>query len=119
MLDPRRPTRRLAALALSVTLACACGGPLADARSEFDRGHYAAAKQALVDLGRAGRAGPTAERAQYALYCGLTHGALGDVGRARAWLREARSLADANPRALAKGDDERLRTALQTYDVGP
>lgn len=111
------PLRTLAILAAGLA---ACGGPVASARSEFDQGHYAAAKQALVNLGgRPRRVWTVPDRAAYALYCGLTYGALGDVGRASLWLREARGLQDRHPGALEAEDDERLRAALQTYEVGP
>jgi hypothetical protein len=102
-------------LALAVA---ACGGPLSDARTEFDRGHYVAARQVLASMERTG-VWEVPERAGYALYRGLTCGALGDVPRARVWLDQARTLRDAHPGALSADDEARLHAALQTYGVGP
>jgi hypothetical protein len=102
-------------LALAVA---GCGGPLSDARTEFDRGHYAAARQVLASMERTG-VWEVPERAGYALYRGLSCGALGDVPRARVWLAQARALRDAHPGALSPDDEARLRAALQTYEVGP
>ncbi len=96
----------------------ACGGPLSHGRAEFDEGHYAAARQTLASMDRPGRWG-VPERALYALYRGLSCGALGDVARAREWLYEARALEDAYPGSLQADDDHRLRAALQTYEVAP
>jgi hypothetical protein len=101
-----------------LALASACGGPLSEGRSEFDKGHYAAARQALASMDRPGRWG-VPERAQYALYRGLTCGALGDLARARAWLHEARALEDAYPGSLPADDEQRLRAAMQSYEVAP
>jgi hypothetical protein len=106
------------ALTVLASLSSACGGRLSEGRSEFDKGHYAAARQVLTAMDHGGQ-WPVPERAQYALYRGLTCGALGDVGRASVWLREARSLEDAHPGALAADDDARLRAALQSYEVAP
>jgi hypothetical protein len=105
-------------LATLVMILPACGGPLSEGQSEFDKGHYAAAKQALASMDRPGHWG-VPERAEYALYRGLTAGALGDVAHARAWLYEARALEDAYPGSLPSEDEERLRAALQTYEVAP
>ena len=59
------------------------------------------------------------DRATYALYRGLSSGALGDVARARAFLLEARALEQAYPGSLPAEDDRRLRVALRTYEVAP
>ena len=96
---------------------CACGGPLADGESLFQKGHYAEAKQRLATLDVPGRRWRVPERAEYALYRGLTYGALGDVPRARGWLREAKTLHDAHPDALGRQDSLRLEAALDTYEV--
>jgi hypothetical protein len=108
----------VATLVVACAALCACGGPLSDARAEFDRGHYAAARQLLAPLDHPGR-WVVSDRATYALYRGLTCGALGDVGRARAWLLEARALEQDHPGSLPAEDDRRLRVALRTYEVGP
>jgi hypothetical protein len=103
---------------LSLLVVCGCGGPLAEGEDQFDKGHYAAAKQALASMDRPGAWG-VPERAEYALYRGLTSGALGDVPRAKAWLLEARALEDAYPGSLSTEHEQRLRAALQTYEVAP
>jgi hypothetical protein len=114
----RFPRSCLTLLCALYLLTSGCGGPLSDARTEFERGHYAAARQLLASMERTG-VWAVPERTGYALYRGLTCGALGDVPRARVWLSQARSLRDAHPDALSPDDDSRLRAALQTYEVGP
>jgi hypothetical protein len=47
----------------------------------------------------------------------LTYGALGDCGRASAWLREAKRLDDAHPGVLPSDDRQRLAAAVVTYEV--
>jgi hypothetical protein len=116
MLRPVLPT--VLSTVLLALLACACSGPLARGQAEFDKGHYAAARQILTGMDHPGR-WEVPERAGYALYRGLTSGALGDVARARVWLREARALEDTYPGSLPADDDHRLRAALLTYEVAP
>jgi hypothetical protein len=96
------------------TLACAiasCGGPLGDAESLFKRGQYPAAHQALLGLEVESPSRTDAERAEYALYLGLTLVALGDRGRARLWLREAKAVEDEHPGSLTYDDARRLAVA--------
>ncbi len=116
-----RPRRSPAAVvtALALGLLAGWGGPLDGVRAEFDGGHYAAARQSLSALTRSGQPLRLGDRARFALFSGLTWGALGDTGRAQAWLREARHLRDGSPGSLSAQDEDRLRTALQTYDVAP
>jgi hypothetical protein len=109
---------RVPRLVLLLAALPACGGSLAEGRSEFDEGHYAAARHVLAAMDHPGKWG-VPERAGYALYRGLSCGALGDVPRARAFLAEARALEDAYPGSLSPEDDHRLRAALQTYEVAP
>jgi len=94
----------------------ACGGPLADAKADFDKGHFAAAKQALLRDEVESRTWSDRERAEYALYRGLTHGALGDRAAAALWLREAKALEDTRPGTLTAGDLTRLERALESSD---
>jgi hypothetical protein len=95
----------------------ACGGVLGDSKAAFEAGHYAEAKQSLVSLEGPSRTWPEAQRIEYALYRGLTYGALGDCGRASAWLREAKRLDDAHPGVLPSDDRQRLAAAVVTYEV--
>jgi hypothetical protein len=104
--------RALISLGLS-----ACSGPLAEGQAQFEKGHYAEAKQTLAAMEVPGRRWRAAERARYALYRGLTCGALGDRPRATVWLREARELRDEHPGALDRQDERRLEAALDTYEV--
>ena len=98
-------------------LAVACGGPLARGIGQFDDGHYPEAKQTFASLEPESRSWDDAHRARYALYRGLTYGALGDKPRAGVWLGEARAIVLAHPDALAVEDKQRLKAALDTYDV--
>ena len=78
------PTMPLGLAALLLALS-ACGGPLSEGQSLFENGHYAEAKQRLASMEVPGRRWTVAERARFALYRGLTLGALGDLPRATAW----------------------------------
>jgi hypothetical protein len=108
---------RWIALALVFLGTAACGGPLAEGEALFEKGHYAEAKQTLAAMDSPGRRWQVAERARYALYRGLTCGALGDAPRATEWLREARDLRDQHHDALGRQDELRLDAALDTYGV--
>jgi hypothetical protein len=105
-------TRAIVLLGLS-----ACGGPLAEGEALFEKGHYAEAKQTLATMDVPGRRWRVPERARFALYRGLTLGALGDLARARVWLREAREIDDGCPGALGRDDARRLEAARDTYEV--
>jgi hypothetical protein len=100
----------LAALAL-VTAGCG-GGGLAHGKRLFDKGRYAEAKAAFVALGPCGADCDDGERARYALYRALTHGALGDLDARDAWLHIAAHIAARDPDALDDEDTARLRIAL-------
>jgi hypothetical protein len=104
-------------LALLLLGVSACGGPLAEGESLFEKGHYAEAKQTLAAMDVPGRRWRAPDRARYALYRGLTLGALGDVPRATVWLREARALEDTYPDALDKQDALRLEAGILSYAV--
>jgi hypothetical protein len=107
---------RPALFALALTLP-ACGGLLAQAESEFDQGQYPQAKQTLVRLEGAARGWGDEQRAAYALYRGLTYGALGDRARASVWLGAARAIAQRRPEALGPDDAHRLDVAIVTYEL--
>ena len=53
-------------------------------------------------------------RAEYALYRGLVHLALGDRGAAGVWLREAKAVEDVQPHTLGGEDKARLDVALES-----
>jgi len=77
------------------------------AKSDFKRGDVAEAKEKLVALEarEAGWAPPA--RAEYALYRGLVHHALGDRDAARRWLERV------DRRVLSEDDRARLDLALE------
>jgi hypothetical protein len=102
---------------LTALLLVACAGPLARGIDQFDDGHYPEAKQTFASLEPESRSWDDAHRARYALYRGLTYGAVGDKPRAAVWLGEARAIVLAHPDALSPEDRQRLKTGLDTYDV--
>jgi hypothetical protein len=99
-----------------LTLTACGGGVLAEGEVEFETGRYPAAKQTLVALEAESHTWNEPARAEYALYRGLTHEALGDSARALPWLNEAKALDDARPGTLTPENASRLRVALQTLE---
>jgi hypothetical protein len=89
---------------------------LAEGEAEFEVGRYPAAKQAFLALESESRAWKEPARAEYALYRGLTHEALGDGARALPWLMEAKALDDARPGTLSAENAGRLREGLRTLE---
>jgi hypothetical protein len=108
--------RFLLLVAVAAALA-ACGGPLADAEGQFKRGQYPAAHQALLGLESESRSWSASDRAEYALYRGLTLMALGDRARARTWLLEAKAVEDRRPGSLPGGDARRLAVAIESNQL--
>jgi len=92
----------------------ACGGALAEGRSQFDKGSYPEAKQTFASAEVDSRSWSDAKRAEYALYRGLTLGALGDKAQAGVWLREARAIEDAHPGSLDPQEAQRLHLGLES-----
>jgi hypothetical protein len=111
----RRMVRRLAGL-LVVIAAVSCGGALADGKSAFKKGRYAEARQTFETVERESRTWDDRKRAEYALYRGLTHGALGDRAAGLLWLREAKAIEDARPGTLTADDRTRLVLGLESVD---
>jgi hypothetical protein len=102
----------LTGLALSaLLLVAACGGALGRAEGQFADGRYPEAKQTLLSLESESAAWSDTKRAQYALYRGLTHAALGDREQAGVWLREARAIEDTHPNSLSFENMQRLKIA--------
>ncbi len=110
----------LVTLALTLALP-ACGSALSDAKSDFKKGHYGEARATLVRAEPESRDWELGRRAEYALYRGLTHGALGDRQAAGVWLKEAKAIDDAHPGTLSDDDRARLRLGLESVspDVAP
>jgi hypothetical protein len=110
--------QRVVLLGLGLQLGAAvlggCGGPLAQGEAQFKAGRYPDAKQSLASIEADAERWPLAARAEYALYRGLTLGALGDTARAARWLEHARSLEAAHPGSLSEDDARRLDVARAT-----
>lgn len=101
---------------LALAALVACGGALADGKSAFRKGRYAEAHDIFGKLEPEVPTMGDGRRAEYALYRGLTHGALGDRSQAMVWLKEAKTIEDAHPGTLSADDLARLRLALESYD---
>jgi hypothetical protein len=112
----RPPAFALVLLGLDVLGVGGCGRPLGRAEAQFAEGRYPDAKQTLVMLETESRAWSDAERAEYALYRGMTHASLGDRDQAELWLREARSIEGAHPGSLSAKDVQRLQVTVETND---
>ncbi len=106
-----------ATLTIGLVVLSACGSALSDAKSDFKKGRYGEARETLVRVEPESQKWDDARRAEYALYRGLTHGALGDRRSAGVWLKEAKALEDAHPGSL--GDDDRARLRLGLESVAP
>lgn len=106
------------ALALAA-LVLACGGGLGSAKSDYKRGRFAEAKAALVAMEPESESWDGQKRAEYALYRGLVHHALGDRSAAGVWLREAKAIEDVHPHTLSGDDRARLELALSSLDAAP
>ena len=104
-------------LALLAALAVACGGALAEGKGQFDKGRYPEARQTFVAAEPDSRSWDDSKRAEYALYRGLTHGALGDRGQATVWLRESKAIEDARPGALSAENALRLKLGLEQVEA--
>ncbi len=92
----------------------ACGGALGEGRSQFEEGNYPKAKQTFAAAEAESRTWSDARRAEYALYRGLTFGALGDRAMAGVWLREARAIEDAHPGSLLPEEAQRLHLGMES-----
>jgi hypothetical protein len=104
--------RRLAFAASVAVGASACAGPLAEGEWLFDAGRYPQAKQVFASLEGESVSWERPRQAEYALYRGLTLGALGDGARAARWLARAKAIEDGSPRSLSPTDALRLDVAL-------
>ncbi len=111
------PMRLSAALVLALPYLAACGGALAEGESQFKKGQYPQAKQTLASIEVQSRSYDDERRAEYALYRGLTLSALGDRAAGGVWLREAKAIADTDPRSLEREDALRLKEALEADEA--
>jgi hypothetical protein len=87
---------------------------MADCKAEFARGQYARTKESLLGMEHDSQTWNRPERAEYALFRGLTDEALGNRAEALLWLREARTIEDVAPGSLSPLDAKRLRVGLDT-----
>jgi TolA-binding protein len=90
-----------------------CASALARGESEFKNGRYPEAKQTFASLEAEALRWDDANRAEYALYRGLTLGALGDSAHAAAWLQKAKTIEDAHPGSLTPDNARRLKVAIE------
>lgn len=102
---------------LFVVLLCACGGSLASAKGDYQKGRFADAKAKLEALEPDSRTWSGQRRAEYVLYRGLVHLSLGDRQAAGVWLREAKAMEDVHPHTLAGEDKARLDVALESLSA--
>jgi hypothetical protein len=110
------PPRGLAPWLL-VAFAAGCAGPLPRAEAQFADGDYPDAKQSLAALEAESGTWDDGKRAEYALYRGLTHAALGDREQADAWLRKAKAIEEAHAGSLSHEDAQRLKVALESNEA--
>jgi len=106
-------------LLLSLPCLAACHSALADAEAAYRAARYPAAaaqfRAAEVTARRLGRPG----RANYALYRGLTHLALGDARAAAHWLGYAKQCADRDPELFDAEDRGALLSAWRSMGRMP
>jgi hypothetical protein len=104
-------------LLFAAVLLTGCAGALARGESQFDNGSYPEAKQTFASLEAESRTWDDRQRAEYALYRGLTLAALGDRDHAGPWLRQARAINEAHPGSLSQENVQRLRVGLESSDA--
>jgi hypothetical protein len=104
-------------LSAFAVLLTACGGALSRGESQFAGGSYPEAKETFASLEAESRTWDDRQRAEYALYRGLTLTALGDREHAGPWLRQARAIEEAHPGSLSTENVQRLRVGLETNDA--
>jgi hypothetical protein len=105
---------RAALIAVLLSAVVACGGGIGTAKGDYNKGRYADAKAKLEALEPDSQTWSGQRRAEYVLYRGLVHLALGDRQAAGVWLREAKAIEDVHPHTLAGEDKARLDLALDS-----
>lgn len=111
------PLRLRTTLVVALAMLVGCGASLSGAKSDFKGGRVAEAKDALVTLEPESKSWTGSRRAEYILYRGLVHHALGDREEAAHWLRQAKAIAQAEPKTYSEDDRTRLDLALDA--LGP
>jgi hypothetical protein len=110
---------RIAMGAVGAFYLIGCMSQLSRARLDFRSARYSEARVALVQLEPELQGWDVETQASYALYRGLTHGALGDKLGARPWLRLAKQAYDRDHAVLDADDQTRLKLALEGVDTTP
>ena len=106
-------------LLLLVMVAPGCHSALADAMDSYTDGRYpSAAAQFRAAEPAARKLGPE-DFANYALYRGLTHLALGDARAAARWVGYAKQSADRDPHVFNDRDRGALRAAWRSMGYMP
>lgn len=108
---------RFVGFAALLLFVVACGTTLSRAKTDFRGGKFADAKDKLIAIEGDSVSYVGQERAEYVLYRGLVHHALGDRESAITWLREAKAIEAAHPRTLTDPDRARLDMVLES--LGP
>jgi hypothetical protein len=109
--------RAMIAAGLGCLTLLGCGGLLGQGEAEFAHGRYPEAKATFLHEEIAARDWSAPERAEYALYRGLTHAALGDRAAASAWLVLAKRVEEGEPGSLSERDASRLRIGLEELEM--
>jgi hypothetical protein len=102
---------------LAATTLGGCASALARGESEFTSGRYPEAKQTFASLEAEALQWNDANRAEYALYRGLTLGALGDLTQASMWLHKAKTIEDAHPGSLTTDNARRMKVAIEANEA--
>jgi hypothetical protein len=103
-------------LILAATLT-GCASALARGESEFKSGRYPEAKETFASLEAEEVHWDDASQAEYALYRGLTLGALGDLTQAAGWLKKAKTIEDAHPGSLTADNARRMKVAIEANEA--
>jgi hypothetical protein len=99
-------------LLCALPLVFACASPLARGRAHFNAAEYPRAKIDFAQAERDYASMSTRERAEFALYRGLTLGALGDLAGRDAWLQLANEIETKRPGTLSPVDRARLKLGV-------
>jgi 3-mercaptopyruvate sulfurtransferase SseA len=104
---------------LLLLLLAACHGDWGDGMQAFEDARYPQAAASFRRYEPEARRLPPDEFAQYALYRGLTHLALGDARAAARFLGAAKAAVDRDPQILDEADRGRLLAAWRSMGHMP
>jgi hypothetical protein len=106
-------------LPVLVLLMAGCQGSMARARTDFEDARYPQAVRGFDRLEARALRFSQPERAEYALYRGLSHLALGDARLAARWLGYAKAELDRDPRVFDAEERGRLLAAWRSMGHMP